>query len=119
MTCFPQTIQSIEVKWDEVPVVVYQLTFPQKESRAHRVVFLHGLGGSAAQWFDTLSVVSAAGHNSIAFDIIPVEWARVFTHYLPRSTLTLLPECGHFPHLEVPTLFHQYLTQFLVNLIPA
>ncbi|RMF21860.1 MAG: alpha/beta hydrolase [Cyanobacteria bacterium J083] len=271
MTYSSKSIQANQVLWDDVPVIAYQLTCPVGEARTHRVILLHGLGGSANQWFETMKIISAAGHNSIAFDlpghgksglpethpltpawmgeamarwlekqppfptvlvghslggwvvmraylnqpeaiagivlvasaglrgiplqppqldfsqglagitqqilnsmfyqpervepqilqallgeaissyalmslrpegllqpeelqqvscpvkiiwgeqdrIIPVEWGQVFAKNLPNSSLTILPECGHFPHLELPQLFQQHLLQFLVNLIPS
>lgn len=49
--------------------------------------------------------------------LISVEWAQVFTSNLPQAKLALIPECGHFPHLETPGIFHHHCIQFLETVI--
>ena len=45
--------------------------------------------------------------------VIPPVKAEDVQHALPRSTVHVLPECGHWPHMEKPDDFNRILTDFL------
>lgn len=47
--------------------------------------------------------------------IIPATWAQAFVDNLPQAELALIPECGHFPHLETPEVFHECLSRFIAT----
>jgi proline iminopeptidase len=52
-------------------------------------------------------------------DLISVAAAREWATSLPNARLLLLPEVGHFPHLEAPELFFPAVEQFLGGVWPA
>ena len=45
--------------------------------------------------------------------IIPVSHAEAVGRELPESTVRVIPECGHWPHMEKPGQFNAMLTSFL------
>ncbi|MCY0881266.1 MAG: alpha/beta hydrolase [Firmicutes bacterium] len=47
--------------------------------------------------------------------IIPIAYAHYLHKILPHSTLTILPECGHLPHLEKPEAVNALLADFLAQ----
>ena len=51
--------------------------------------------------------------------IIPPVKAEELRSVLPRSTVHVLPECGHWPHMEKPDEFNRILTDFLSQPSPA
>ena len=51
--------------------------------------------------------------------VIPPIKAEDVKRVLPRSTVHVLPECGHWPHMEKPEEFNRILTDFLSQPLPA
>ena len=47
--------------------------------------------------------------------IIPVAHAEVVRRQLPESSLHIIPECGHWPHMEKPDVVNAMLTEFLLS----
>lgn len=45
--------------------------------------------------------------------ILPVSQARAAKSVLPSAEVSIMPECGHWPHMEKPELFNHTLIQFL------
>ena len=45
--------------------------------------------------------------------IIPVSHAENVHQELPDSIVRVIPECGHWPHMEKPAQFNQMLVSFL------
>ena len=45
--------------------------------------------------------------------VIPPEKAEDVKRVLPRCSVHVLPECGHWPHMEKPEEFNRILTDFL------
>ncbi len=50
--------------------------------------------------------------------VIPPVKAEEVRRALPRSTVHVLPECGHWPHMEKPEEFNRILTKFLSQPAP-
>jgi len=46
-------------------------------------------------------------------EITPPETALTFHDLIPNSQLKFLDKCGHVPMMEQPTLFNQYVKEFL------
>ena len=51
--------------------------------------------------------------------VIPPVKAEDVRQALPRSTVHVLPECGHWPHMEKPEEFNSILTDFLSQPSPG
>ena len=51
--------------------------------------------------------------------VIPPVSAEEVSRALPRSTVHVLPECGHWPHMEKPEEFNRILTDFLSQPSPT
>lgn len=51
-------------------------------------------------------------------DLIPLESSREWAATLPNARLLVLPEVGHFPHLEAPEAFFSAVAQFLAGAWP-
>ncbi len=51
--------------------------------------------------------------------VIPPVSEEEVRRALPRSTIHVLPECGHWPHMEKPEEFNRILTVFLSQPSPA
>ena len=51
--------------------------------------------------------------------VIPPVKAEDVRRALPRSAVHVLPECGHWPHMEKPEEFNRILTDFLSQSTPA
>ena len=51
--------------------------------------------------------------------VIPPVSAAEVQRALPRSTVHVLPECGHWPHMEKPEEFNRILTDFLSQPTPT
>ena len=51
--------------------------------------------------------------------VIPPVKAEDVQRALPRSTVHVLPECGHWPHMEKPEEFNRILTRFLSQPSPG
>ncbi|MBV8251545.1 MAG: alpha/beta hydrolase [Chitinophaga sp.] len=47
--------------------------------------------------------------------VTPPDVAQEFHHYLPNSTLVMLPACGHAPMMEKPAAFNAILEPFLAE----
>ena len=45
--------------------------------------------------------------------IIPVSHAKIASQELPRCNVQAIPECGHWPQMEKPSVFNPIVTQFL------
>ncbi len=45
--------------------------------------------------------------------ILPVSQARAARSSLPAAEVSIMPECGHWPHMEKPEQFNHTLIQFL------
>ena len=50
--------------------------------------------------------------------LTPVDVARRFETQIERSTLVLIPECGHAPMLEQPQEFNRLLLEFVAEIKP-
>ena len=51
--------------------------------------------------------------------VIPPASAEEVRRALPRSAIHVLPECGHWPHMEKPEEFNRILTEFLSQPSPT
>ena len=51
--------------------------------------------------------------------VIPPMSAEDVRRALPRSTIHVLPECGHWPHMEKPEEFNRILANFLSQPSPT
>ena len=47
--------------------------------------------------------------------ILPVSHAQAVRQALPSSLVHILPECGHWPHMEKAEEFNDLLTRFLAG----
>ncbi len=45
--------------------------------------------------------------------IIPVSHTKITSQELPRCNVQAIPECGHWPQMEKPSVFNPIVTQFL------
>ena len=45
--------------------------------------------------------------------IIPQECGEIFAQSIPNSTLNIIKNCGHMPHIEKTTEFTSIVTSFL------
>ena len=50
--------------------------------------------------------------------ILPVSQAEAVKRALPRSVTRVLPECGHWPHMEKSEQFNELLVRFLDGALP-
>jgi 3-oxoadipate enol-lactonase len=46
-------------------------------------------------------------------EIAPPKYSQELREQIPQSFLTVLPECGHFPHLELPKVFNLLVHRFV------
>ena len=58
----------------------------------------------------TMPVLTVWGENDL---ILPVEHASSVREALPSSLVKIIPECGHWPHMEKADEFNQLLTLFM------
>ena len=58
----------------------------------------------------TMPVLTVWGENDL---ILPVEHASSVRDALPSSLVKIIPECGHWPHMEKADEFNQLLTLFM------
>ena len=47
--------------------------------------------------------------------IVPVECGILYRNALPRARAVIIPECGHYPHIEKPDEFSRIVQEFLEN----
>ena len=45
--------------------------------------------------------------------IVPNDQSLRLAEELPNAELAVIPQCGHVPHEECPTVFMQAVTEFL------
>jgi pimeloyl-ACP methyl ester carboxylesterase len=76
------------------------------------------VGGQREVILDELSRLRVPVHVVWGEDdaIFPVDHARQAVRVLPKSELTVIPDCGHLPHIEHPTRFIEVLTLWLTRL---
>jgi pimeloyl-ACP methyl ester carboxylesterase len=93
-----------------------------------RAAFLHTLrtivdaGGQRVDASDRLYLAQAIPFLLVWGErdpIIPVEHARAAHRLVPGSRLELVPNAGHFPHLDDPLRFVRVLIDFIENSEPA
>lgn len=58
----------------------------------------------------TMPILTVWGENDL---ILPVEHASSVRDALPSSLVKIIPECGHWPHMEKADEFNQLLTLFM------
>ena len=50
--------------------------------------------------------------------LVPSDHARAFERMHPRAKVHVLDECGHYPHIELPTRFNALLRRWLDATVP-
>jgi pimeloyl-ACP methyl ester carboxylesterase len=73
----------------------------------------------------TLLVIGTQDRTAIGKDRVSKEVAATMGQYpelgqaavkdIPRATLVEIPDCGHIPHIEAETVFHEALLKFLAE----
>lgn len=115
-------------RWEKLPLFATQQALPitmQHQLREQRLQnrpqglanSLRGLGtGRQPSLWEQLTTLSIpmlllAGELDQKFKVIAQQMAT----YLPRATVTLVPEAGHTIHLEQPTAFQEHVLNFLTT----
>lgn len=115
-------------RWEKLPLFVTQQTLPPTvQSQLHEQRLQNrpqglanslrgmGTGRQPSLWeqLTTLSVPALllAGELDQKFKVIAQQMAT----YLPKATVTIVPEAGHTIHLEQPQAFQEHVLNFLMT----